>query len=467
MGYYTDVYLRKLNRFGNNLQERIVNKREYDFNNFVKKSPNRVVVYDQDKKFEGVLQSKTYNEIETVDYFLTYKSINISSGTILKIMDIKNNNIFTYWIVICKDNFVSCGYDRYTVIKLDREIRWITDEGYLFKALVHISGAGANARDKRITSSYKIVEESVSYLPTQTLTITMKDNPQIKRGVRINIKDKIWKISGVENVSNDGVCYITLEQDYEDELRDKSFHIENEPPGSEGIADGYKFERWNFTCSLDSGETIIYEDKEYPLIEIDLNTAGTPIDFSPYYFDVEDNSEVIIDIQDKDIVEYKDRSLYGLEKGETVLTVLLKDSPDVQKKYVVKVVNEEVKYFTIDAPSRLKMCQTHKLYSNQQFSIKQISPIEDRNNILIGKLQKEEDGRYYRTISINKIINNLTIVFSNILINQDDEVSEDIDTKTIDNNINYYSLLSNIDFENMEMTFTKSFVVESLWIGGI
>ena len=31
--YYTDVYLRKLNRFGNSLQERIVNKKEYNFHN--------------------------------------------------------------------------------------------------------------------------------------------------------------------------------------------------------------------------------------------------------------------------------------------------------------------------------------------------------------------------------------------------------------------------------------------------
>ena len=449
MGYYTDVYLRKLNRFGNNLQERIVNKKEYDFNNFVKKSPNRVVVYDQDKKFEGVLQSKTYNEIETVDYFLTYKSINISSGTILKIIDIKDKDKSTYWIVICKDNFVSSGYDRYTVIKLDREIRWITDEGYLFKALVHISGGGANARDKRITSSYKTLEQSVTYLPTQTLTITMKDNPQVKRGVRVNIKDKIWKISGVENISNDGVTYVTLEQDYEDELRDKSVHIENEPSNSEGIADGYKFERWNFSCSLDSGETINYQNKDYPLIKINLDANGEPIDFSPYYFDVEDNSEIILQIQDKNIAKYENRTLFGLEEGETILTVLLKDSPDVHKKYVVKVINENVSYFSIDAPSRLKMCQTHKLYSNQEFSIFKISSSneEDKNNINIGELIWDDNiQKYYRTISINKIIKSLTLTFINKNIKQD--------------NINN-SLTDDSQF------YKKDFIVESLWIGGI
>lgn len=431
--YYTDVYLRKLNRFGNNLQERIVNKKEYDFHNFVRKSPNKVVVYDQDKKFEGVLQSKTYNEVETVDYFLTYKSIEVPTGTILKVLDINSSN-YSFWIVICKDNFVSAGYDRYTVVKLDREIRWITDEGYIFKALVHISGAGANARDKRVTSSYKISNNGVVYLPNQNLTITMKDNPQIKRGVRININDKIWRISGVENISNDGVCYVTLEQDYEDENRDKSVHLEREPEGSEGIADGYKFNRWDFTCSLNNGETEMYNDKEYPLVKIHISEDGIPVDFSSYYFDTKSNSQLDIRIEDDAIVKYKDRNLYGLKEGKTLLTVTLVDSPDVQKTYLIEVTNQENEYFSIDSPMRLKMCQTHKIYCNRKFSINTILPLEDKSSVQIGEL-KEENDRYYRTISVTKIIKNLVITF--------------------------------FDIEKPEITRKKSFSVESLWIGGI
>lgn len=431
--YYTDVYLRKLNRFGNSLQERIVNKKEYDFHNFVKKSPNKVVVYDQDKKFEGVLQSKTYNEVETVDYFLTYKSIEVPTGTILKVLDINSNN-YSFWIVICKDNFVSAGYDRYTVVKLDREIRWITDEGYIFKALVHISGAGANARDKRITSSYKISNNGVVYLPNQNLTITMKDNPQIKRGVRININDKIWCISGVENISNDGVCYVTLEQDYEDENRDKSVHLEKEPEGSEGIADGYKFNRWDFTCSLNNGDTEMYNNKEYPLVKIHINEDGIPVDFSSYYFDTKSNSQLDIRIEDNTIAKYRDRNLYGLKEGKTLLTVTLVDSPDIQKTYLIEVTNQENEYFSIDSPTRLKMCQSHKIYCNRKFSIDAILPLEDKNSVQIGEL-KEEDNKYYRTISVTKIIKNLVITFS--------------------------------DIEKPEITRKKSFSVESLWIGGI
>ena len=89
MGYYSNVYLRRVNRFGTTLQERIVNKKEYDFHNFVKKSPHKVTVFIDDYSYEGVLQTKEYNEIETIDYFLTYKSIKVPTGSILKILDIK------------------------------------------------------------------------------------------------------------------------------------------------------------------------------------------------------------------------------------------------------------------------------------------------------------------------------------------------------------------------------------------
>lgn len=431
MSYYTDVYLRKLNRFGNNLQERIINKKEYDFNNFIKRSPNKVTVFNQDKKFEGVLQSKTYNEIETIDYFLTFKSIQIPTGTILKILDIKNPKVATYWIVICKDNFVSAGYDRYTVVKLDREIRWITKDGYLFKALAHISGSGANARDKRITSSYKIQDKSLVFLPNQNLTVTLKDNPLIQRGVRVNIKDSIWKISGIENISNDGVCYLTLEQDYIDELNDTTTHLENEPTNLEGIADGYKLEQWDFSSSLDNEKFEEFEGKEYPVLEI-IKDVETPIDFKSFYYSIENNSELFV--QTSSAVQYKERTLIGTELGSSLLTVGLKESPDIKKTYIVKVVEQITNKFYLEAPSRFKMGKTQRIYSNKPFDVVNIVPVEDKENVAIGSLV-QEDEKYYRTICSNKIINNLLVSFESL-----DETSENI---------------------------TKAFSIESIWLGGI
>lgn len=436
MSYYNDVYLKRVNRFGYNLQERIINKKEYDFNNFVNKSPNKVTVFIQDFKFEGVLQSKEYDEIETIDYFLTFKSINIPSGTIIKVLDIKNPDLYTFWIVICKDNFVSAGYDRYTVVKLDREIRWITNEGYIYKALVHISGAGANARDKRITSSFKNNQQSIVFLPTQNLTITMQDNPEIKRGVRVNIKNQIWKISGADNISNDGVSYVTLEQDYTDEKRDDTVHLEFEPENQDAIADGYKIGKWDFSCSLFNNlDYTIIDDITYPTLKF-LENSENSVDFIAYYFSKQNNSELLIGSENNDIVEYKDRTFYAKQKGETFISVRLKDSPDISKKYYVKVADREnITDFFVEIPSRLKVGKMNKIYCIEPFSYAIKSPLEEIDKVHIGELKQEaRDGidYYYREIEADKIIKSLIITFTN----------------------------------NNEDTYTKKFTVESIWLGG-
>ena len=44
---YFDVYLKRVNRYGNNLQERIQGKKEHDFEVFMSKSPNKVTAWNK------------------------------------------------------------------------------------------------------------------------------------------------------------------------------------------------------------------------------------------------------------------------------------------------------------------------------------------------------------------------------------------------------------------------------------
>jgi hypothetical protein len=415
--YYNDVYLKRLNRFGTNLQERIINKKEYDFNNYVNKSPNKVTVFIQDYKFNGVLQTKTYDEIETIDYFLTYKSISVPTGSILKVLDIKNPEIYTYWIVICKDNFISAGYNRYTVVKLDREIRWITDEGYLYKTLVHISGAGKSESSKRITNTYVTKENSVVFLPNQTLTITTKDSKQIKRGLRTNINEQVWKISGIDNISNEGVSYITLEQDYTDNELDNKYKLPDDTEDIEGIADGYKLEYWNFNSSL----TEINEDVNgitYPTLILNLSKKY-PISFNATYFDEETNATLGINIEDNSIIDYDkiNRTIKGTSIGTTFLTVYLEEYPDINQKFYIKIEEEEtVNNFSVESPTRLKMNIPAKFYSKNNFEL-----IDCPNYISIRKLNNfEENGiEYYAAeLTCSRIEKNLTLKFNSLDTNE-------------------------------------------------
>ena len=75
MDYFTDVYLKRVNKHGTDLQSRVHGKMECDFENKLAKSVNRVEMFDytnEEKQIGvGILESKKINETEVVDYLLT------------------------------------------------------------------------------------------------------------------------------------------------------------------------------------------------------------------------------------------------------------------------------------------------------------------------------------------------------------------------------------------------------------
>ena len=45
MAYLDEVYFKRINKYGFNIQERIQNKKNHDFNIVLKKSPNKVTIF--------------------------------------------------------------------------------------------------------------------------------------------------------------------------------------------------------------------------------------------------------------------------------------------------------------------------------------------------------------------------------------------------------------------------------------
>ena len=189
MTYFEDVYLKRINRFGKNIQERIQGKKEYDFNFFKEKSPNKVNVYENNNLIsDGVLQNKTNSEKEVIDYLLVDKDIDFPDGTILEteqFVDLKKQK----WLIFHLDEYVSIGYNRYQLVELDRTIEWI-DDGIIYSEDVHFTGSGANLRDKSITSKFTIQYNLAAiYLPNKILNLIMRTNPNFKKGTRLLIND--------------------------------------------------------------------------------------------------------------------------------------------------------------------------------------------------------------------------------------------------------------------------------------
>lgn len=332
MSYYKDVYLKRLNRFGNNIQERIQGKKEYDFQYFKEKSPNKVYIDLNKNRWDGVLQTNVSNEKEVISYLLVNKDIQFNDGDILKttqFVDKKEQQ----WLVFHRDIFTSIGYNRYQVVELDRTIQWIED-GIVHEELVHITGSGANLRDKSITEKFTIQYDLAAvYLPNKILNLVMKTNANFKKGTRIIIEEEVWKVTGIDKISVPGVSYVTLKEDYIDKMGDTDY------------ADSQKLQDWTIQSTF--GEVINL-------------VAGEPtkLDFIAYYQGTIRNEELTTEIQNSELIMQEEGIYTGLSLGTTSIKVYLSNTPEVYKIFTVEISDSKQNIVSIIGPETLRMLET-------------------------------------------------------------------------------------------------------------
>lgn len=396
MTYFEDVYLKRINRFGSNIQERIQGKKEYDFEYFKAKSPNKVKVYENSKFIsDGVLQNKTNSEKEVIDYLLVNKDVSFPDGTILEteqFVDLKKNK----WLIFHLDEYVSIGYNRYQLVELDRTIEWIED-GLVYSEDVHFTGSGANLRDKSITSKFTIQYNLAAvYLPNKILNLIMRTNPNFKKGTRLLINDEVWKVSGIDKISVPGVSYVTMEEDYVDKMDDIDY------------ANSKKLLDWTIQSN--------YGDN----IQIPLGVPST-IQFISYYQDEKRNEPISFNIEDDEIVKYENEEFTGLQVGTTKIKAFIEESPEIYKDFKLEVLEQQTENFSIIGPEKIKMFDIVNYQisninnfvisiesENDNLIIKEIGDdyiIIEGAKIGIGKLvvKKEETVIYEKEISIESI----------------------------------------------------------------
>lgn len=263
---YFDIYRKRVNRYGNNLQERIQGKKEHDFEVFMSKSPNQVTAWDDDlteaKAYKAVLQTKEYDQDEVVDYLLVPLDREIPMGTVIYTKDARHKTV-TYedkiysarrWINYAIDPYTSTGYNRYTVVELESELSWVLD-GIKYTSFAHATGGGSGARDKNINLKFKTqFSEAGVYLPNKRYSIVMPTNEHLKKNMKVTLGGETWKVTGFDKISVKGVSYVTLEETLKDEKEDNP------------IANYSELKNWTITTSLGKNFTIPFTGASFDLI---------------------------------------------------------------------------------------------------------------------------------------------------------------------------------------------------------
>ena len=87
MGYYEDVYLKRLNRYGTDFQSRMQRQREENFKLQLAKSVYYVTFNYDNEEYEGEFTPLKQNETKIMHYLLTDVHLDMPSGTILMMPD--------------------------------------------------------------------------------------------------------------------------------------------------------------------------------------------------------------------------------------------------------------------------------------------------------------------------------------------------------------------------------------------
>lgn len=208
--YYTDIYSKRLNRYGSDYQSRIEGIRAKEFEDFLLKSPNRVDFEFQGTMTAAVLEQYKQDYSETQGYLLTKKDVNLPNGTIISFATKDGEQ--HYWMVWWLEQIKTSGYHRYIILKMNYQLEWLED-GTTKTQWAYFSSTGIKTIRDSVVEGFKearFMENNNLYMfitPYQDAFV--KDlYIETPNGKQRNS----YRVVQFDHQSTDGVSYLSVEE---------------------------------------------------------------------------------------------------------------------------------------------------------------------------------------------------------------------------------------------------------------
>ena len=218
MGYFEDIYKKRVNRYGLDYQSRIQREREELFDLYLLKTIYRVDFLFEDEEVAGSLEKYKQDETQTLQYLLTKTSVNMANGTILMIPD--KDKIKKPWLVYYLEDIKASGYNRYIVLKMTHYLTWIARDGSQQESWAYMYGQEDNMLKDEIRSRSRM--DTIYTENLKTSFFVMPTTPKIKKDDYLEIgtgelKEQ-YRVTGYDIQSTPGVEYVTVDPTYEYDL---------------------------------------------------------------------------------------------------------------------------------------------------------------------------------------------------------------------------------------------------------
>ena len=229
MGYYEDVYLKRLNRYGIDFQSRMQRQREENFKLQLMKSVYYVTFEFEGNEYEGEFTPLKQNETKTLHYLLTDVHLNMPNGTILMMPnddedEDENDSERKPWMIYYKEDYVAKGYNIYIMLKMTHKLEWKNRQGEDCMTWSYFYGQEDNMLKDELKSRSR---NTALYTENLKLNFFITPfNKDIRKDDYLEVAYKelveAYVVTGYDIHSNPGVEFVSVDPQY---LRDHS-----EPP---------------------------------------------------------------------------------------------------------------------------------------------------------------------------------------------------------------------------------------------
>lgn len=228
MSEYYDIYLKRLNRFGNNYQTRRLNQRKAEFEGLLLKSSYRIDINYNDQIHPALFERYKQDETEGLYYLLTRTNVEIPNGYILDIDDQRGST--RPWMVWYLEDLQVSPYNKYFMLKMTHKITWFDREHNKRESQGYLYGQEDNMLRNEIKSRSRM---DVLYSENMKLDfIVMPRNQHLEVGNLVIVGEEPYtqhyKVTGFDQQSTPGVYYVSIDPTYDHDLNEIPKKQENE-----------------------------------------------------------------------------------------------------------------------------------------------------------------------------------------------------------------------------------------------
>lgn len=216
MGYYHEVYLKRLNRYGTDFQSRMQRQREENFDNQLKKSIFYTTFRIDGEQIirEGELTPRSQNETKTIQYLLTNIHLDMPSGTLVWVPD--KDGIEQPWLIYYLESRKASGYNRYFVIKMTHYLTWTDREGNVQNSWAYFYGQEDNMLKEELKSRSR--SDTVYTENLKLSFFVMKMTPFLRKDdyleIEFNGLKEAYVVTGYDIISTPGVEFVSVDPQY-------------------------------------------------------------------------------------------------------------------------------------------------------------------------------------------------------------------------------------------------------------